>query len=272
MADPEHTAEELFKAGDLSGAIEAETRTVRKSPVDLDARYRLFVFLCYAGELERADKQLAVLAEQDERAAQGSLVYHALLSAEVERRRVYEGSARPTLPPDAPAFALRRVEALERLRAGDLEGAARHVDQAVESTPPCPGKLGGEAFTDWRDYDDVLGSTLEIFAGGRYIWMPLTRIKRVELEAPRTAVDALWRPARIEGTDGVTADVHLPALYARSYAEEHDAIRLGRVTDWREQGDLYTGVGQHLFLSIRGDERIETSLMDVRHLEFDVAG
>jgi type VI secretion system protein ImpE len=272
MADPGRSAEELFRAGELDGAIEAATSRVRKSPLDQDARYQLFIFLCYAGELERADKQLAVLAEQDERAGSGSLVYHALLSAEVERRQVYEGDGRPTLPPDAPEFARLRVEAIERLRAGDLDGATAKTDEAIDATPRCPGKLNGEAFTDLRDYDDVLGSVIEIFAGGRYIWMPLTGIKRLDFEEPRTALDTLWRPARIEGTDGVTADVHLPALYAPSYAADHDAIRLGRLTDWRERGDLYTGVGQHLFLSIRGGERFETSLMDFRHLEIDDAG
>jgi hypothetical protein len=44
------------------------------------------------------------------------------------------------------------------------------------------------------------------------------------------------------------------------------------MTDWVERGELYTGVGQHLWLAVRGDERFEESLMDVRQLELDTAG
>jgi type VI secretion system protein ImpE len=266
------SAEALFKSGHLREAVEAQTAAVKKAPLDQDARYLLFVFLCYSGDLERAEKQLAALADQDERARSGSLVYHALLSAEWERRKVYEREGRPTLPPDSPDFLHRRVEALERLRAGDETGAAAAVDQAIDTTPSCSGKLNGEPFSDLRDYDDVLGNVIEIFAGGRYIWMPLMRIKHLAFEEPRTAIDTLWRPAKLADTDGQSADVHVPVLYQPSYAQDHDAVRLGHMTDWQERGELYTGVGQHLWLAIRGDERIELSLMDVRQLELDTAG
>lgn len=266
------SAEALFKSGHLREAVEAQTAAVKKAPLDQDARYLLFVFLCYAGDLERAEKQLAALADQDERARSGSLVYHGLLSAEWERRKVYEREGRPTLPPDSPDFLHHRVEALERLRAGDETGAAACVDRAIDDTPACAGKLNGEPFRDLRDYDDVLGSVVEIFAGGRYIWMPLTRIRQLSFEEPRTALDTLWRPAKLADADGQNADVHVPALYQPSYAQDHDAIRLGHMTDWHERGELYTGVGQHLWLAIRGDERVEISLMDVRRLELDTAG
>ena len=272
MAEMAESAEALFKAGRLRDAIEAQNAVVRKNPLDQDARYLLFVFLCQAGDLERAEKQLGALADQDDRSRSGSLVYHGLLSAEWERRKVYERDGRPTLPPDSPAFLLRRVEALERLRAGDEAGASERIDRAIETTPGCPGKLNGEAFQDLRDYDDVLGSVIEIFAGGRYIWMPLTRIRRLSFPEPRTALDTLWRPAKLVDTGGQTADIHVPVLYQPSYAQDHDAVRLGHMTDWQARGDLYTGVGQHLWLAVRGDERFEESLMDVRQLELDAAG
>ncbi len=272
MSESAESAEALFKSGRLRDAIETQTAVVRKSPLDQDARYLLFVFLCYAGELERAEKQLTALADQDERTRSGSLVYQGLLSAEWERRKVFEREGRPTLPPDSPDFLERRVEALERLRAGDEAGAAERIDQAIETTPSCPGKLNGESFQDLRDYDDVLGSVIEIYAGGRYIWMPLTKIRRLTFQEPKTALDTLWRPAKLADTSDQTADIHVPVLYQPSYAQDHDAIRLGHMTDWLERGDLYTGIGQHLWLAVRGDERFEQSLMDVRQLELDAAG
>ena len=60
------SAEELFRSGRLEEAMAEQTAVVKNSPVDSDARYMLFVLLCFAGELERADKQLDVLAGRDE--------------------------------------------------------------------------------------------------------------------------------------------------------------------------------------------------------------
>jgi type VI secretion system protein ImpE len=265
------TADELFKAGQLQEAISAQTAAVKKSPTDVDARYMLFVLLCFAGELERADKALDVLANQDQKIQTGTLVYHQLLASEWERRKVYEDNTSPVLPPDAPAYASLRIEALTCLRAGDADAAERKLDEAVELTPECHGKLNGEAFEALRDYDDVLGSVFEIFAGGRYIWMPISQVRSMQFSEPETALDTLWRQVKLEDSDGVVADVHLPVLYQPSYGHDHDAVKLGRMTDWQERGELYAGVGQHLFLAIRGGERFEESLMDFRSLELEVA-
>ncbi len=265
------TADELFKAGHLTEAIQQQTSCVKKQPTDQDARYMLFVLLCFAGEFERADKQLSALAGQDERIQAGSGVYHSLLAAEWERRKVFEAKAKPVLPPDAPAYAELRVAALEMLREGDAEAAEKQLDEAVEATPALTGKLNDEPFSAFRDYDDLLGSIIEIFAGGRYIWMPIDEVCSLQFAEPTTALDTLWRQAKLSDAHGEVADVHLPVLYAASYAQDHDALRLGRMTDWISRGDLYTGVGQHLFLVARGDERFEESLLDFRTLEFDRA-
>jgi type VI secretion system protein ImpE len=266
------SAEELFRSGRLAEAIAEQTTVVKKSPVDADARYLLFVLLAFAGELERADKQLDVLADRDEQTRAGTLVYHSLLGAEWERRKVFEEHSRPILPPDAPEYASLRLAALEKLREGDTEAAEAEIVRAEECTPDLSGKLNGEGFDGLRDYDDLLGTVLEIFAGGRYIWLPMTRVRSLSVGEPATALDALWLPATLEDSDGTLADVHLPVLYQPSYRHDHEAIRLGRVTDWVERGELFTGVGQHLLLAIRGGERYEESILDLRHLEIERAG
>ena len=266
------TAEELFQSGHLTEAIQQQTTSVKKQPTDQNARYMLFVLLSFAGELERADKQLDVLAGQDEKARSGSAVYHSLLAAEWERRKVFEERGLPVLPPDAPAYAELRVKALQTLREGDAKAAETEIDEAVEATPPISGRMNGDPFTALRDYDDVLGSIVEIFAGGRYIWMPLGEVRKLEFSEPSTALDTLWRPAKLEDAQGEVADVHLPVLYAPSYRHENEALRLGRMTDWNERGELYTGVGQHVFLVVRDGERYEESLLDFRSLELDQAG
>jgi protein involved in temperature-dependent protein secretion len=101
--------------------------------------------------------------------------------------------------------------------------------------------------------------------------MPITNVRRLNFTAPSTALDTLWRPAKIEDIDGNAADVHLPILYHPSYAAEQDAFRLGRMTDWQERGELYTGLGQHCYMAIREGEPVEYSLLDFENLEIETA-
>jgi len=264
-------ADELFQSGRLGDAISEQIATVKKQPTDQDARHMLFVLLCFSGELERAEKQLDVLTGQDERSRAGSSTYYALLGAEYERRKVFEQNSRPVLPPEPAAYAQLRIEALEQLKAGDAKSAEAKLDQAVEQTPAFSGRLNGTPFEALRDDDDVLASVFEVFAGGRYIWIPMGHVRSLELREPDSALDTLWRPARLQDVDGEVADVHLPVLYPGSYGHEQEGVRLGRVTEWVGQGELYTGVGQHVFVTIRDGEREERSLLDIQSFEFDEA-
>jgi type VI secretion system protein ImpE len=266
------TGDELFQAGKLREAIEAQSAIVRKNPSDQDARYTLFVLLSFEGELERAEKALDVIAELDPEIAPRSVIYRNLLLAEYERRKVFEASAVPTLPPDAPGYAKSRLEALRWMREGDLDSAEKHIDQAVEQTPELEGKLNGEPFEAFRDYDDLLASIFEVYAGGRYIWMPVTSVRKLELVPPTTALDLLWRQAKLHDAAGDVADVHLPVLYPPSYAHENEAVKLGRLTDWAERGPLYTGIGQHVFLAVRGGERYEESILGFETFEVESVG
>jgi hypothetical protein len=59
------TARELFDAGKLNNAIEALGAELRERPTDLHRRTFLFELLCFAGNWDRADKQLDVLAGDD---------------------------------------------------------------------------------------------------------------------------------------------------------------------------------------------------------------
>jgi type VI secretion system protein ImpE len=263
------TADEFFKAGQLGDAIDAQTQIVKKKPTDDDARFMLFVLLAYAGELDRADKQLDVLANMDDKIRTGTMVYHSLLASELERSRVFSGESKPVFPPDSPASLDLRLQALGCLRSGDAAAAEAKADEADEQTPPCSGKLNGKDFDDFRNYDDVLGHVFEIYAGGRYLWMAMSQIRSLEISAPETAIDTLWRQAKLTDSDGTVADVHLPVVYAGSSTHADEAVRLGRITDWVEQGNLFTGVGQHLYATTRGDDQTETSLLDIHSLEIN---
>src|SRR5262245_44860944 len=137
------SARESFKQGRLAEAIAAQNEWLKGHPTDSDARFELFVFLCFAGDLERAEKQLDVLGSRDQLLERGSIVFRNLLASEVERRRVHEGRSRAVLPPNSGAHLALRAEALERLGGGDVAGAQSCIERAIADSPAVSGRIDG---------------------------------------------------------------------------------------------------------------------------------
>ncbi|MHB8079820.1 MAG: type VI secretion system accessory protein TagJ [Candidatus Krumholzibacteriia bacterium] len=265
-------ARALLQAGRLAEAVTAQQAAVKAQPLDAGGRYLLCGLLCFSGEWDRAARQFDFLAHQDKELTTPAAVYGGLLAAERHRAAVFGGGESPLLSPDAPAHALARQAALAAWRGGDPDEAGRRLEAAVAAQPTLAGRLDGREFTALRDLDDLLGSVLEVFAGGRYLWLPLEQVRRLTIAEPVHLLDLLWLPATLEGIDGGTAAVHLPVLYAGSAGAADDQLRLGRQTDWRDEGPFYRGLGQRLLASVDrdGDER-EAGLLAVRSLEFDPA-
>jgi type VI secretion system protein ImpE len=261
------SAHERFQKGELAEAIAAQNEFVKSRPTDADARFELFVFLCFAGDLERAEKQLDVLGSRDQLLERGSVVFRNLLASEFERRRVFEDAGRAVVPPKAPAWLGERQEALRSLCARDVAGAQARIERAIAQTAEVAGRIDGQPFDGLCDYDDRLGSVIEVFAGGRYLWLPLEHLRVLELSAPETALDTLWIPARLEDREGETAQVHVPAMYANSHADPDARIRLGRETAWEERGALCVGRGQRVWISACGDAVREHAALTVRKIE-----
>ena len=262
-------ARELFQSGRLDEAIAAQTAEVKAHPTDPERRYLLCGLLGFAGEWERAGRQLDALGVQDEQLATAGLVYRNLLASELERRAVHAGTSPPLLPDEPPSHVALRLEALAACAAGDPAAAAGRLEEAVAVQPELRGSLDGAPLTALRDLDDVLGSVLEVFAGGRCLWLPWEHLRRLELAAPRHMLDLLWAPAVLEDVRGVTAHVHLPVLYAGTAASDDDDLRLGRKTDWEDLGGgLYRGRGQRLLAWADGEGALqELDILSLRSLD-----
>ena len=189
------------------------------------------------------------------------------------RVRASEGVPRglaPRAPPDPPRTAELRLQALAALRAGDAEAAEAALEQAAEESVALRGKLNGEAFGGLRDYDDVLGQILEIYAGGRCLWMPLEQIRKLEVAEPRNSLDLLWAKAELEDASGTQASVHLPVLYEGSCDHPDERVRLGRSTEWIDCRDVaFRGAGQKVLLTARGEQERQTAILELRILEIE---
>jgi type VI secretion system protein ImpE len=261
-------AKELLDAGHLSAAIEQLSQELRAHPTDSRRRTFLFELLSFAGEYERAARQLDVIGHQSATAEVGVQVYRNILTAEQSRGRLFADGLRPDFLFDPPAYTHLHLEAVNRLRENRPIEAKALLDQSERDRPQLEGRIEGQPFTDFRDADELLGPFLEVIVHANYIWLPFEHIGILTLSPPKRLRDLLWLPARIESPLGAVGEVFLPVLYAGSSTHADDRVRLGRMTDWKpvEDGPVL-GVGQRLFL-VDDDER---ALLEVKEVAFEVA-
>jgi type VI secretion system protein ImpE len=193
------------------------------------------------------------------------MVYRANMKAEQERRRVFAEGVPPHFLREPPAYVDLQVNALSQIVRGEIAEARATLDRAEEERPATAGKLDGQEFQDFRDYDDRLGGVLELIVKDKYAWLPFEQIKRLEISPPKQLRDMLWASARIEALDGTVGEVYVPTLYPGTSDSDNNQLRLGRMTDWKDVGeDLYHGVGLRLFL-VDGQDR---TLFEAKSVEF----
>jgi type VI secretion system protein ImpE len=254
------TPSDLYKAGRLREAIDAQILEVKAKPTDQGRRMFLFELMGFVGDLDRARKQIDAVTYDDPKLNLSVVEYRALLDSEVLRRKVFtEGTAPAFLGQPAEHLVL-RLEASSLLRQGRAAEAAVLLDQANDAVPPFGGTLNGQPFTHLRDADDLFAGVLEVMAKGQYLWVPLEQVASLATNPPRFPRDLLYMPARIQ-VGAESGEVFLPCLYPGSYLHGDDAIRLGRLTDWTStEGGPVLGVGARVFVG--EDEAV--SLVDWR--------
>jgi type VI secretion system protein ImpE len=258
-------AKELLDAGHLSAAIAQLNDDVRSHPTDAQCRTFLFELLCFAGDYQRAMRQLDVLERQSTSAAVGAQVYRQTVMAEAARQRLFTHGLCPHFLFAPPPYSQLHLDAVDRLRQNQPAAARALLEQSARSRPPLTGQLAGQPFSAFRDCDDVLSPFLEVFVQTNYVWLPFEHIKRLTIPLPKRLRDLLWTPARLEAHQGPVGEVFLPVLYPGSGGHANDQIKLGRLTDWQVVGEEVTrGLGQHL-LVIDGHDQ---GLLEIRELAF----
>jgi len=215
------TASELFQSGKLQEAIQALGEEVRNAPLDVKRRTFLFELLCFAGEFDRAEKHLDILADSNPNAQMGSLLYRSAIHAEKTRQKMFSERT----------FPLAKAK-------GTVSGA-----------------WNGQVIHELADADERIGASLEVFVAGSYTWISLEQIAAVEVPKPKRLRDLLWTPAIVTPQAAFRSmelgEVLLPVLCPLSWKHQDEAVRLGRSTVW-EQGEAgepeFIPFGQKLFL------------------------
>jgi type VI secretion system protein ImpE len=230
--------QELFQSGKLDEAAEALSAELRSHPMDSKRRTFLFELLCFAGDFDRAEKQLALLADANKEAALGGLLYRGAVAAERIRCQMFE---RKEFPAGAPN--------------------------------PVGGTLNGKPFQSITDADPRIGARLEVFAAGDYLWMSFQDIAVLEIDPPKRLRDLIWTPARLKTgpsfKDRDLGEILLPALSPLTFQHPDDAVRLGRVSEWcADEGGAEAPYGPKMLLV----DGVEFPLLEVRKLEIQSGG
>ncbi len=258
---------ELFDQGKLKPAIEALNAEIKANPADTRRRAFLGELLCFAGEIDRADRTFDIISQQSAEAAVPVAWVRHLLRAELFRREVWRDGRLPEFIDQPPEWMKQSLQSIVLRRQGDLAGAAKAIAASEAGRPGFKGKCDDVAFDDWRDADDITAGFMEVLtATGKYYWVPFSRIRDLSFEKPASTLDLLWRRCQIEITDGPQGEVFIPALYPDSDKSDDDAMKLGRATDWLEDGNgMVRGVGQRCFMV--GEEL--KSIMEIDELAFE---
>jgi type VI secretion system protein ImpE len=231
---------ELYRSGELRAAIKALGDELRSNPLDTKRRTFLFELLCFAGEYDRAEKQLNVLADTNNQALAGTLLYRSALHAERTRQEMF---------------------------------SKRELPKVDADVAPVSGTWNDEPFTDLRDADPRIGANLEVFIAGSYTWIPLHYMRHLEIEKPETLRDLIWARARIETSPAFRlqdlGEVLIPVLAPLSFRHPEEVVQLGRTTVWQaaEAEDSVDEVlyGQRLML-VDGEE---IPLLEFRSIQWD---
>jgi type VI secretion system protein ImpE len=241
-------ARELLNAGNLSGAVEAALSLVKSKPTDVSARTFLFELSLFAGDWERADKQLDAIGHQDANTAMGSLIYRQTLAVEKTRAKFFSDGGQPDFISGLPKYVKKLIDANEKVRNGKLADARKLLDKVDEERPAFACKINGENAEDFRDYNDLTSCVFEAFIKDQYVWIPFEHVQKIEFFKPKSLRDAFWIQAKIDTKHGLGGEMIVPALYVNSWKSTDDEIRLGRTVDWQEAGeDIYIGEGVKFF-------------------------
>jgi type VI secretion system protein ImpE len=175
-------AKARLDAGDLKGAVEAALGVVKANPTNIQARTFLFELSCFAGDWDRAEKQLEVIGHQDANAMIGSMMYRQNFQNERDRIRYFNDGLAPEFVTAKPAHIDDLMNASNRLREGSTLEARTLLDKVEEERPAYPCKVNGSEFTDFRDYNDLTMCVFEVFIKDSYVWLPFEQIRSLKFK------------------------------------------------------------------------------------------
>lgn len=233
--------------GQLQQALELLIDEIKAAPKDASLRSSFIELLCIDGDFERADEQLMQSIKLFPEYLPGASQLRHLVKAAQARKDFIDGAASAKVLGDEE-FTKKLVRFNLALKNQDYAEAS-HLAHSIEEQRTIKGfNINGTNYEDARDIDDRLGGYIELFStAGNYFLVPISSIQALEIKAPTSLLESIWRPVEFD-IDGLgEGEGHMPLTYVDS---ETDAQKLGRETDWKQLGEQesFVGLGQKCWL------------------------
>ncbi|HTG44332.1 MAG TPA: type VI secretion system accessory protein TagJ [Verrucomicrobiae bacterium] len=259
---------ELLQKGRLEDALLELQKDIRNKPEDAALRVYLFQLNCLLGRLDKALSQLQALSSLTADTMLLAQVFRPVITCEMLRREVFAGKRTPLVFGEPTEWVGLLVQANSLIAQRNFTAAAELRQKAFESAPATSGKVNETAFEWIADADSRLGPIFEMMFEGKYYWVPVARVQRLEIHPPEDLRDLVWAPALVRWTNGGEVSCHLPSRYPGTESTNDDALKLCRKTDWKtELGDTQLGLGQRLLTT----EANEYPLLECRTIELNPA-
>jgi type VI secretion system protein ImpE len=223
----------------------------------------LFQLLAVCGEWDKAGAQLRALASLSPEAQMLAAAYNPLIAAEKLRAAAFKGEGPVSVLVASSDWVDVLSQSFAAQSAGRLEDAQALRDAAFEAAPAVPGACNGQRFGWIADADSHFGPCLEMIVGGRWGLVPFEAISELSTEGAQDLRDLVWLPVQLTLRSGQAAAAFLPVRYPGSEAGSA-AVRLAKVTEWRDEGQGERGLGQKLLAFDTGDD---VGLLALRHLQ-----
>ncbi len=213
-----------FSSADPLAHFDALRRMIQKQPQRSDLRIFLFQIYCVQGEWMKASTQLDVLLELDPSSKPMVETYREALRCEALRREVFDGKRSPLVLGAPQDWLALMIEALRVDAEGRPDAAANLRARALESAPATSGKLDAVPFAWLADADSRLGPVIEAIVNGKYYWVPVSRLIRIEVDKPADLRDFVWTPATLTLENGAVNVALIPTRYPGSERETDNAL------------------------------------------------
>ncbi len=244
------SAEQLLREGNPEQALAQLKQEIRTDPANSRLRIFLFQLLLVQGEWASALTQLDVIKEMDASAIAMVQTYRELIRCEQLREQVFAGNHQPLVFGHPEQWLALLLEALKQETSGQSKEAAELREQAFALAPATAGAVDNESFAWLADADPRLGPVLEAIVNGRYYWVPVTNIKKIDIDKPEDLRDLVWLPAHFVWANEGEVVGFIPARYPGSAK-----------TEWLDIGaGVYHGLGQRILVT----DNNEYSVLDIR--------
>jgi type VI secretion system protein ImpE len=259
--------EAALKAGDLSAALAEIKNSIRKDPSNQDFRLLMFQILAVRGDWSSAKNQIDALMELSNKESEISLVYQAVLSAELQREQVFLGNTAPTVMGEPPDWMPFQLQLLRHAMRNEWSAALKCQEKVEELNVLPVATLDGLSL-DWiQDADSRFGPIVEAIIKDTYYWIPQSRLRKLSISPPETLRDLVWARGEATFENGGVMPLFIPVRYPLA-GSTTDGEKLARATRWSEPSEnILIGAGQRQWMTSQGED---AGLLSTRTLGFEI--